>query len=231
MPPEHIVIVGAGIIGCTTAYYLSRHQVATRSGGTSPSASSLERTKITIIEASKRGPAQGASGKAGGLVAKWARPEELARLSFGEHVRLAEEHGGAERWGWRLIEVGEWKGRAGGEMNHLERIFGEGQRVETSTERTQKGLPPDLTWVNEELTESYTSMAAKGDSAQVQPYASTTGMFELAMENGVEFIQGRAISLDISSGRVTGVLYNLISVDDDPSVEPKVKTLEADVLS
>jgi glycine/D-amino acid oxidase-like deaminating enzyme len=55
----HIVIVGGGIIGCTTAYYLTRHPAF------SPS------TVVTILEASKVGVAQGASGKAGGLVAKY----------------------------------------------------------------------------------------------------------------------------------------------------------------
>jgi glycine/D-amino acid oxidase-like deaminating enzyme len=51
---EHIIIVGAGIIGSTTAFYLSRAR--------------LRPARITLIEASKHGPAQGASGKAGGLV-------------------------------------------------------------------------------------------------------------------------------------------------------------------
>jgi len=58
--PRDIVIIGGGIIGCSTAYYLSRHP------SFSPSSSSIK-----VVEASKDGPAQGASGKAGGLVAKW----------------------------------------------------------------------------------------------------------------------------------------------------------------
>lgn len=51
-----IVIIGGGIIGCTTAYYLSRHPLY-----------NPETTKITVLEASASGVAQGASGKAGGL--------------------------------------------------------------------------------------------------------------------------------------------------------------------
>ena len=70
--PHNIVIIGGGIIGCTTAYYLSCHPGFTSS------------TTVTILEASAHGAAQGASGKAGGLVAKWAYPRELVDVSFRE---------------------------------------------------------------------------------------------------------------------------------------------------
>jgi len=56
MPSEdqrkNIVIIGGGIIGCTTAYFLTRH----------PSFDPAKHT-ITLLEASKI--AGGASGKAG----------------------------------------------------------------------------------------------------------------------------------------------------------------------
>lgn len=67
---RNIVIVGGGIIGCTTAYYISRHPLFSSA------------SNITILEASQHGAAQGASGKAGGLVAKWAYPRELVDVSF-----------------------------------------------------------------------------------------------------------------------------------------------------
>jgi len=66
---------------------------------------------VTILEASAHGAAQGASGKAGGLVSKNAYPEELVRISFQEHVKLADEHGGQDRWGWRFVGCGSWTGR------------------------------------------------------------------------------------------------------------------------
>ncbi|KAJ6618737.1 hypothetical protein B0H10DRAFT_1947363 [Mycena sp. CBHHK59/15] len=95
---RHIVIVGGGIIGCTTAYYLTRHP------GFLPS-----RVTVMLVEASARGAAQGASGKAGGLVAKWAYPKELVNVSFNEHVKLANEHNGKDRWGWRYVSTGSWE--------------------------------------------------------------------------------------------------------------------------
>ena len=72
---KNIIIIGGGIIGCTTAFYLASHPRFASSSA-----------KITLIEASKAGVAQGASGKAGGLVAKWAYPKELVNASFASGV-------------------------------------------------------------------------------------------------------------------------------------------------
>jgi glycine/D-amino acid oxidase-like deaminating enzyme len=55
---KNIVIIGGGIIGCTTAYFLTRHPAFDPSKHT-----------ITLLEASKI--AGGASGKAGGLLGEW----------------------------------------------------------------------------------------------------------------------------------------------------------------
>ena len=85
---KNIVIVGGGIQGCTTAYFLTRHP-------------KYDRTKhsITLLEATSI--AAGASGKAGGLLALWAYPSSLVPLSFRLHAELAKEHGGDHRWGYR----------------------------------------------------------------------------------------------------------------------------------
>jgi len=84
---------GAGIVGCTTAYYLTRHP-----------AFNPALHKITVLEASSI--AAGASGKAGGLLALWAFPECLVPLSYRLHAELAAEHNGAERWGYRKVGCG-----------------------------------------------------------------------------------------------------------------------------
>lgn len=117
---KDITIIGGGIIGCSTAYFLTRH----------PSYSP-ETHRITLLEASsssaggrtadsitdpatladpntpwKRNPAYdgiagGASGKSGGLLALWAFPQNIVPLSFRLHDELAKEHGGDKRWGYR----------------------------------------------------------------------------------------------------------------------------------
>ena len=217
---REVVVIGGGIIGCTTAYYLTRH----------PSAPSA---RITLIEASKHGPAQGASGKAGGLVARWAYPEELVDVSFDEHVRLAEEHNGKERWGWRFVNCGSWEGR--GEVTQqeeeglgvvgnkdLEKAMGlpGGKKPTCRSQESKNSLPSDLTWVKNELTDAYTPMAQDGATAQVHPYLFTTSMFELARERGLTYINGQATKVVHANGQVTGVQFI------DPETK-KTKSLSA----
>ncbi|KIW70842.1 hypothetical protein PV04_03079 [Phialophora macrospora] len=91
---KSIVIVGGGIVGCTTAYFLTRHPKY-----------NPELHSIHLLEAT--GIASGASGKAGGLLALWAYPQALVPLSFKLHADLATEHDGARRWGYRGVGVGQ----------------------------------------------------------------------------------------------------------------------------
>ncbi|KAG5651471.1 hypothetical protein H0H81_008529 [Sphagnurus paluster] len=212
--PRTVVIIGGGIVGCTTAYYITRH----------PSFDSST-TKVTILEASAHGAAQGASGKAGGLVARWAYPQSLVDVSFEEHVRLAELHGGAERWGWRYVNCGSWEGRAeavpesssreAGEEHEylnrrksLEKTLGlEGGKPLKKPQNKTSKLPDDLNWMEEDLTDAYSLMAPPVDTAQVHPYQFTTSMLSLAQERGASFVRGHATRIVTSNGRVTSVEY------------------------
>ena len=84
------VIVGTGIIGCATAYYLSQEP-----SSTAPS-------DIHLVESSPELFAS-ASGFAAGFLAKdWFSPAAapLGSLSFELHRQLAEENDGAENWGY-----------------------------------------------------------------------------------------------------------------------------------
>ncbi|KJK68203.1 FAD dependent oxidoreductase [Aspergillus parasiticus SU-1] len=81
------VILGGGIIGSATAYYLSETHPA---------------GDIHIIESSSE-LFSSASGYAAGFLAKdWFSPDvaSLGELSFGLHESLAVEYGGVERWGY-----------------------------------------------------------------------------------------------------------------------------------
>jgi len=66
---------GGGIIGSTTAYFLSHHPSFDK-----------ERDSITLLEATKI--AGGASGKAGGLLALWAYPSCIVPLSYRLHKEV-----------------------------------------------------------------------------------------------------------------------------------------------
>ena len=76
MPPRHVVVCGAGVIGASVAYFLARRGVA-----------------VTIVERSS--VACAASGKSGGFLAlDWCDGSPLgplARASFALHAELARE--------------------------------------------------------------------------------------------------------------------------------------------
>ncbi|KAK1701200.1 FAD dependent oxidoreductase [Colletotrichum godetiae] len=81
------VILGSGIIGLSIAYYLADHQPG---------------STIHLVDPSPELFAS-ASGYAGGFLARdWFSPASasLGALSFDEHKKLAEKHGGREKWGW-----------------------------------------------------------------------------------------------------------------------------------
>ena len=153
-------------------------------------------------------------------------PKEIVDLSFEEHCKLAKEHNRKDRWGWRYVRCGSWEGRGEavidsghegiGTNKNLAKTLGIPSGVKPATTSTSKyrvsrkvmDLPEDLLWVKSELTDSYSPMAKDGETAQVHPYLFTTSMFELARANGVNLIEGKAISIvqDLD-GKVTGVEY------------------------
>ncbi|KAL7271351.1 hypothetical protein RUND412_005898 [Rhizina undulata] len=200
---KNIVIIGGGIIGCTTAYYLTRHP------GYDP-----ERHTITVLEATRI--AGGASGKAGGLLAVWAYPNNIVPLSFKLHQDLAQEHDGEENWGYRRVSCGNLEAH-GRERSELERLGaqtglslgkrkGEKGNKHGGRDKGAAGLPRDLDWVMPELVTSYEKMGGSKETAQVHPYQFTNAMLRLAEERGVNVI----------FGSVTDINY----IDATPSLTP-----------
>lgn len=226
---KNIVIVGGGIIGCTTAYFLTRHPKY-----------NPELHTVHLLEAT--GIASGASGKAGGLLALWAYPRPIVPLSFKLHAELANEHGGESRWGYRGVGVGqiELNGRqltgkenviaqagvldrkANGENGSaqgkgeelrgihrsdvasdgnvdLSRVSLQKRSKESYKNLREMGMPDDLDWVAEESVLGYESMGSPKDTAQVHPYQFTTSMAALAKEKGVKVILGRVDKIDTAS--------------------------------
>jgi glycine/D-amino acid oxidase-like deaminating enzyme len=145
------------------------------------------------------------------------------QVSFAEHEALAKEHDGAARWGWRHVNVGRWEGRgaaspssigsgvgAGGAPTSLEKETGLPVRDGLSRAakgRTTKGLPDDLDWVREDLTDAYEPMARAGETAQVHPRKFTRAMLALAQDRGAQIVRGRALEIVREKGAVAGVRY------------------------
>src|SRR5438477_5321550 len=86
--PRHVVVCGAGVIGASVAYFLTRRGVA-----------------VTVVERS--GVACAASGKSGGFLAlDWCDGSPLgplARASFALHAQLAKELG--TDYGYRRMDT------------------------------------------------------------------------------------------------------------------------------
>ena len=90
-----VIIVGCGIIGLSTAYWLSRNRKNARS--------------ITIVDNASVLCA-GASGKANGILGDYGfKPEAelFGKLSWKLHQQLASQHNGRAAWGYRdVMEYG-----------------------------------------------------------------------------------------------------------------------------
>ena len=220
---------GGGIIGCTTAYYLTRHPKF-----------NPDLHKITLLEASSI--AAGASGKAGGLLALWAYPECLVPLSYRLHGELAREHGGAERWGYRRVGCGSLHAVVTEQALRAQDLRqsqaavpngsvpnaalsapsteqeGHDRQWEKLPKQDEKAagllrdsrLPADLDWIQGNLVDHYAEMGSPGatETSQVHPYLFTTSIAELAREGGVEIrLKARVTKINHSRTAVTSVEY------------------------
>ncbi|KAL2349684.1 FAD dependent oxidoreductase-domain-containing protein [Cryomyces antarcticus] len=212
---KNIVIIGGGIIGSTSAYFLTRH----------PAFNPALHT-ITLLEATK--VAGGASGKAGGLLALWAYPTSIVPLSYRLHAQLAKEHGGEERWGYRRVHVGqvECRGRslpAKSSVKGKDREMdgqngtpnGKGEARVSLQKRTREalgkltaaGVPADLDWVDPDALCGYDEMGTPDTTAQVHPYQFTTSMASLAEEKGAKVILGSVTAINQRNDAVESVTY------------------------
>jgi glycine/D-amino acid oxidase-like deaminating enzyme len=92
--PQQPVIVGGGIIGLSTAYYLLNHPCL-------PTGST-----VTLVE--RHEIAHAASGRAMGMVGReWQSNKvlPLSRLSWECYEHLAAEYDGREKWDWIKAEA------------------------------------------------------------------------------------------------------------------------------
>jgi len=156
-----IIILGTGIIGISTAYYLSQSQT--------PSSIHLVEPSPTLFAS--------ASGYAGGFIAKdWFSPEvaALGVLSFEEHQRLAEEHNGREKWGYsRSIGTSYTPGKVKktDHKNGTDWLRHGASRVEAATvsvgEFVDKSEEGDPTWLRRSNGDKIEIISEEGTTAQV----------------------------------------------------------------
>jgi len=111
MAVTHTVIVGSGIIGISTAYYLSL-LTSKEENPAEISDKGAQDTKgghyIHLVDPAPILFKHVASGKAGGFLARnWfsSSAAELGAFSFDLHKKLAEQFDGRKRWGWSQTAV------------------------------------------------------------------------------------------------------------------------------
>ncbi|KAK7742754.1 hypothetical protein SLS63_000320 [Diaporthe eres] len=200
------VILGAGIIGVSTAYYLSKHQP----GNT-----------IHLVEPSPELFAS-ASGYAGGFLARdWfgTGVSSLAALSFDEHKRLAELHDGASKWGYSrstslsYTAASQIRGKKSQRGEDWLR-FGT-SRADAASAFASNGsdghsvLPP---WLRREDGDTVRPIGDDRTTAQVEPFQLCHFLLKQCLENGVQLSQNaKAIAImkdvrdELSSIRIADV--------------------------
>ncbi|KAK1924891.1 putative cytoplasm protein [Papiliotrema laurentii] len=170
--PHDIVVIGGGIAGVSTAYFLAR-------------STARQGAKITLVEGVKI--AAGASGYSGGFLAKdWhgSATADLSAMSYDLHAKLAEEFGGADKWGYRVVDT-------------LSVDF-------DATKKSKRASP--LKWLPEGLIQSSRSLGTPKTTAQVHPRLLTSFLSEqfLASEN-TDLVIGHATLASTENGAVSSV--------------------------
>ncbi|KAI1804772.1 FAD dependent oxidoreductase [Daldinia bambusicola] len=175
------VILGAGIIGTSTAYYLSKQQQQQQQDAGSGS--------IHLVEPSPELFAS-ASGFAGGFLAKdWFSPAsaDLGALSFEEHRRLAEREGGAERWGYArstsVTLLSEAAARSGKRIDLWVRDGA--SRAEAASVGAERviGTPPS--WLRLGEGDQVEVISEEGTVAQVDPLQLSQFLLRKCLDAGV----------------------------------------------
>ncbi|KAK8132689.1 oxidoreductase [Apiospora kogelbergensis] len=176
------VILGAGIIGTSTAYYLAKHQPP---------------SSIHLVEVSPELFAS-ASGYAGGFLARnWFSPASaaLGALSFEEHRKLAEKDDGAEKWGYAQSTSITLSPPTNSSAKKVDVWCRDGaSRAEAASGDSTKGVAPP--WLKREDGDAVEVISDEGTVAQVDPLQLSQHLLKKCLNLGVQLHQpAKAISI------------------------------------
>jgi glycine/D-amino acid oxidase-like deaminating enzyme len=210
------VIIGGGIIGTATAYYLSE---------SSPNPSSIH-----IIESTPRLFAS-ASGYAAGFLAKdWfsSLVESLGELSFELHRQLAQEHNGQKRWGYApstalSLAIDEGRGVENGERGEDWLLEGT-SRANVSAAAGKGGmLRGDGTpaWVTRQKGRTLEKISSEDGCAQVEPRQLCEFLMDKCREKRVQ-LHMPARATEVVRGHdeaLTGVMVHNDETNQSTTIE------------
>ncbi|KAI1337110.1 FAD dependent oxidoreductase [Xylariaceae sp. FL0016] len=175
------VILGSGIIGASTAFYLLKHQPG---------------SSIHLVEPSPELFAS-ASGYAGGFLAKdWfgAPAAELGALSFDEHRKLAEKRDGGQLWGYsQSTSISLVTARR--ENKAVDIWCHQGaSRAEAASGRNSTGIAP--AWLRRVTGDEVEVTGEEGNTAQVDPLQLSQFLLQKCLDAGVHLHHpAKAISI------------------------------------
>ncbi|KAF2241632.1 FAD dependent oxidoreductase-like protein superfamily [Trematosphaeria pertusa] len=184
--PGNTVILGAGIVGLSTAYFLSQ------TGNTAPSS-------IHLVDSSPQ-LFQCASGLAGGFLARdWFAPSNasLGALSYRLHKELAEKHNGRTTWGYCQstgISLSQDSEAAVGGSGEDWLQDGTSRAQATNSKRTVGSNGP--VWLKQTEDGNLEVISQTGTTAQIDPLRFCQWLLGRCLERGVQLHQpANAISV------------------------------------
>lgn len=181
-----VVVIGAGVIGCSTAYHLARLGVY----------------DVVVLEQGEVG--SGSSGKSAAMLSVQSCDDEwslrLVRHSYARYMQFEDEVGepcGFRRTGW--LSIADAAGAP--ELERKIRLLqAHGVRVEALSPEDIRRYYPEMQTDNLALG-AYTS-----EDGTLDPHSIMWGYLKRARERGVRLLRGvRAVGLRVRRGRMEGV--------------------------
>lgn len=185
-PTADVVIIGAGVIGCSSAYHLAKMGI----------------TDVAVVEMEQVGA--GTSSKSASMLSmQFGREPLLARMaqySYQRYMEFEQELGTSidfRKTGWISIASGHIAEEL---REHAETLQSLGIRTEVLSPDEVKRLYP-------ELNTSDIDLGSWGpDDGPFDPHMIMWGYIKRAIEKGVKLNQGeKALGLRTENGRVTGI--------------------------
>ena len=182
-----VVIVGAGVIGCSTAYHLARAGI----------------TDVTVLEMDSVG--SGTSSKSASMLSLQVRPDgpclRMAQYSYQRYMEFEEELGAPidfRRIGWVSLAT----------QSSAAHLREEALLLRSQGVRTEFLTADDIRERYPEINTEDIALATWGpDDGTVDPHMIMWGYAKRARELGVTISEGvRATGLIARQGRVEGVL-------------------------
>jgi len=182
-----VVIIGAGVIGCSTAYHLARAGI----------------TDVAIVEMESVG--SGSSGKSASMLSLQFRPDELsvrmAQYSYAKYMQFEEEFGvppDFKRTGWLSVATEAYAKEL---VKGAETLKSLGVRTDILEPQQVKALYPELN-IKDIVVGTWGP-----DDGTLDPHMIMWGYCKRARQLGATLHEGvRATGIQVTRGRVEGIV-------------------------